>query len=175
MYTTYTDSPDTPQTSNITNALYTSIPSYTTSDHVRVSYLISSPPDSSPLTIPMLPETGCRCPPPSVPCRELRGIGKHTSHAEATPSLLSEPGLLRNHEAVHRQGVRQSDRLLLVAVRAHRRGLTFRRHRELCARPGDYEVVDDKQVDNVRLSRLSDGSRCMVVGVVLWSPYRLTR
>ncbi|KAI0818647.1 skeletal muscle/kidney enriched inositol 5-phosphatase [Irpex lacteus] len=34
MYATYTDSPDTPQKSNITNALYTSIPSYTTSDHV---------------------------------------------------------------------------------------------------------------------------------------------
>ena len=34
MYTTYNDSPDTPTKSNITNALYTSIPSYTTSDHV---------------------------------------------------------------------------------------------------------------------------------------------
>ena len=34
MYTTYADSPDTPEESLITNLLYTSIPSYTTSDHV---------------------------------------------------------------------------------------------------------------------------------------------
>ena len=34
MYATHSDSPDTPQASNITNVLYTAIPSYTTSDHV---------------------------------------------------------------------------------------------------------------------------------------------
>ena len=34
MYTTYTDSPITPEKSDITNILYTSIPSYVTSDHV---------------------------------------------------------------------------------------------------------------------------------------------
>jgi hypothetical protein len=35
MYTTYTDDPTQPEKSNITNLLYTSIPSYTCSDHVR--------------------------------------------------------------------------------------------------------------------------------------------
>ena len=34
LYATHSDSPDTPDESNITNLLYTSIPSYTTSDHV---------------------------------------------------------------------------------------------------------------------------------------------
>ena len=34
MYTTHTDSPETPRLSTITNTLYTSIPSYTSSDHV---------------------------------------------------------------------------------------------------------------------------------------------
>jgi hypothetical protein len=35
LYVTHTDSPDALDISNITNLLYTSIPSYTTSDHVR--------------------------------------------------------------------------------------------------------------------------------------------
>ena len=34
LYATYSDSPDTPDKTNIINLLYTSIPSYTTSDHV---------------------------------------------------------------------------------------------------------------------------------------------
>lgn len=34
LYTTYSDSPEKTAESNITNVLYTSIPSYTTSDHV---------------------------------------------------------------------------------------------------------------------------------------------
>ena len=36
---TYTDSPDTPDKTDITNMLYTTIPSYTTSDHVRLVFL----------------------------------------------------------------------------------------------------------------------------------------
>jgi len=36
LYATHTDCPDTLDKSNITNLLYTSIPSYTTSDHVRM-------------------------------------------------------------------------------------------------------------------------------------------
>lgn len=36
LYTTYTDTPEDPSHSNITNLLYISIPSYTTSDHVRI-------------------------------------------------------------------------------------------------------------------------------------------
>jgi hypothetical protein len=35
LYTTYTDSPDNPDKSAIKNLLYTSVPGYTTSDHVR--------------------------------------------------------------------------------------------------------------------------------------------
>lgn len=44
MYTTYTDSPDTPEKSNIINILYTSIPSYVTSDHKPVVCLLLLPP-----------------------------------------------------------------------------------------------------------------------------------
>lgn len=36
LYATYTDDPDTPEKSNITNLLYTSVPGYTTSDHVNL-------------------------------------------------------------------------------------------------------------------------------------------
>lgn len=46
MYATHTDSPDTPTTSHITNALYTSIPSYTTSDHKPVVSVLLLPPPS---------------------------------------------------------------------------------------------------------------------------------
>lgn len=41
MYGTYTDSPDTPETSDIKPILYTSIPSYVTSDHVTFPSFIS--------------------------------------------------------------------------------------------------------------------------------------
>ncbi|KAH7912215.1 Endonuclease/exonuclease/phosphatase [Hygrophoropsis aurantiaca] len=55
MYTTHTDSPDTPEISNITNLLYTSIPSYTTSDHKPVLCLLALPPPStSSTTSPLL-------------------------------------------------------------------------------------------------------------------------
>lgn len=36
LYTTYSDDPQTPEISNITNLLYTSVPGYTTSDHVKL-------------------------------------------------------------------------------------------------------------------------------------------
>ena len=42
MYTTYTDSPTAPDKSNIVNILYTSIPSYVTSDHVRPLHISSA-------------------------------------------------------------------------------------------------------------------------------------
>jgi hypothetical protein len=42
MYATHTDSPDTPEKSNITNILYTSIPSYVTSDHVSFPMITSN-------------------------------------------------------------------------------------------------------------------------------------
>ncbi|KIM79740.1 hypothetical protein PILCRDRAFT_98152 [Piloderma croceum F 1598] len=43
LYSTYTDSPDKPNESNITNLLYTSIPSYTTSDHKPIVCLLLLP------------------------------------------------------------------------------------------------------------------------------------
>ncbi|KAI0345315.1 skeletal muscle/kidney enriched inositol 5-phosphatase [Trametopsis cervina] len=58
MYTTYSDTPETPFKSNVTNALYTSVPSYTTSDHkpiVTVLLLPSlGPSPSGPLATPPL-------------------------------------------------------------------------------------------------------------------------
>jgi len=47
-YATYTDSPDTPDQSNIINVLYTSIPSYTTSDHKPIVSLLLLPPSPAP-------------------------------------------------------------------------------------------------------------------------------
>ncbi|KAH9930704.1 skeletal muscle/kidney enriched inositol 5-phosphatase [Fomitopsis serialis] len=47
MYTSYTDSPDRPRESTIQNLLYTSIPSYTTSDHKPIVSLLLLPPASS--------------------------------------------------------------------------------------------------------------------------------
>ncbi|TFK30074.1 skeletal muscle/kidney enriched inositol 5-phosphatase [Coprinopsis marcescibilis] len=44
LYTTYTDSPDEPEKTNIRNLIYTSIPSYTTSDHKPVVALLLLPP-----------------------------------------------------------------------------------------------------------------------------------
>ncbi|KIK49244.1 hypothetical protein CY34DRAFT_797194 [Suillus luteus UH-Slu-Lm8-n1] len=44
MYATHTDSPTTPEKSSITNILYTSIPSYVTSDHKPVVCLLQLPP-----------------------------------------------------------------------------------------------------------------------------------
>ncbi|PPQ81227.1 hypothetical protein CVT25_015751 [Psilocybe cyanescens] len=57
LYATYTDSPDTPSQSAITNLLYTSIPSYTTSDHKPVVSLLLLPPRpvDAPSSIPIIP------------------------------------------------------------------------------------------------------------------------
>ncbi|KAI0372908.1 DNase I-like protein [Pilatotrama ljubarskyi] len=55
MYATHADSPDAPQTSHITNVLYTTIPSYTTSDHKPiVSLLLLPPPTRANATVPVL-------------------------------------------------------------------------------------------------------------------------
>ncbi|KAF8843574.1 DNase I-like protein [Paxillus ammoniavirescens] len=65
MCTTHTDSPDMPDKSNITCVLYTSIPSYTTSDHKPVVSLFLLPPPSitqEPSTTPLL-----RLPPTYTP------------------------------------------------------------------------------------------------------------
>ncbi|KAJ7775091.1 inositol polyphosphate phosphatase [Mycena metata] len=55
LYTTYTDSPDTPAKSTITNLLYTSVPGYTTSDHkpiVSLLLLPTPPSTTSPSSTP---------------------------------------------------------------------------------------------------------------------------
>ncbi|KAH9952017.1 Endonuclease/exonuclease/phosphatase [Amylocystis lapponica] len=55
MYATHTDSPDTPQQSSVENHLYTSIPSYTTSDHKPiVALLLLPPPSPTTSTTPIL-------------------------------------------------------------------------------------------------------------------------
>ncbi|CAL1705199.1 unnamed protein product [Somion occarium] len=56
MYTTYTDSPDSPQHSTVTNALYTSIPSYTASDHKPIVSVLLLPP-SQPSTLSPIPSS----------------------------------------------------------------------------------------------------------------------
>ncbi|PCH37835.1 skeletal muscle/kidney enriched inositol 5-phosphatase [Wolfiporia cocos MD-104 SS10] len=77
MYTTHSDSPDTPQESNITNVLYTTIPSYTTSDHKPVvTVLLLPPPSLSPnVTSPPL----LRLPPTYYPRPDpLASLKKYT-------------------------------------------------------------------------------------------------
>ncbi|KAF9013963.1 inositol polyphosphate phosphatase [Cyathus striatus] len=54
LYATYSDTPDVPDASNITNLLYTSIPSYTTSDHKPVVALLSLPPPTTSASLPTL-------------------------------------------------------------------------------------------------------------------------
>ncbi|EJF66076.1 skeletal muscle/kidney enriched inositol 5-phosphatase [Dichomitus squalens LYAD-421 SS1] len=55
MYTTYSDSPETPQESSITNVLYTTVPSYTTSDHKPiVAVLLLPPPAPTTTTVPVI-------------------------------------------------------------------------------------------------------------------------
>ena len=44
LYATYSDDPGAPEKSNITNLLYTSVPGYTTSDHVGSFYPVTCPP-----------------------------------------------------------------------------------------------------------------------------------
>lgn len=44
LYATYSDDPGAPEKSNITNLLYTSVPGYTTSDHVGSFYTVTCPP-----------------------------------------------------------------------------------------------------------------------------------
>ncbi|KAH7340209.1 inositol polyphosphate phosphatase [Rhizoctonia solani] len=54
LYTTYLDSPTTPEVSYITPILYTSVPSYTTSDHKPVVALLRVPSAASSNLTPML-------------------------------------------------------------------------------------------------------------------------
>ena len=43
LYTTYSDDPETPEKSNVTDLLYTSVPGYTTSDHVGPFHSVPCP------------------------------------------------------------------------------------------------------------------------------------
>ncbi|KAI0664634.1 Endonuclease/exonuclease/phosphatase [Cubamyces menziesii] len=75
MYATHADSPDEPQTSSITNVLYTTIPSYTTSDHKPiVSLLLLPPPSPSPPPISSIASSTTPpspSPSPSIPLLRL--------------------------------------------------------------------------------------------------------
>ncbi|KAJ7271963.1 inositol polyphosphate phosphatase [Mycena haematopus] len=57
LYTTYTDSPDTPDESAIKNLLYTSVPGYTTSDHKPIVSLLLVPSPSLSQSTPPTPPT----------------------------------------------------------------------------------------------------------------------
>lgn len=54
LYSTYSDSPATPEESNIKNILYTAVPSYTTSDHKPVVSLLLLPPHTASSSIRLL-------------------------------------------------------------------------------------------------------------------------
>ncbi|KAJ8079130.1 hypothetical protein PM082_013418 [Marasmius tenuissimus] len=71
LYTTHTDSPDTPEVSNITNCIYTSIPSYTTSDHKPIVAMLLLPPRSPNTTQSSTPPL-IRLPSTYVPRRDPR-------------------------------------------------------------------------------------------------------
>ncbi|EGN93287.1 hypothetical protein SERLA73DRAFT_116094 [Serpula lacrymans var. lacrymans S7.3] len=76
MFATHTDSPDTPEKSNITSLLYTSIPSYTTSDHKPVASLLLLPSPSLPApTVPLLrlPSTFTPTPDPLATLKRFTG------------------------------------------------------------------------------------------------------
>ncbi|EIW85093.1 inositol polyphosphate phosphatase [Coniophora puteana RWD-64-598 SS2] len=81
LYATYLDSPDTPEKSAITNVLYTSIPSYTTSDHKPIVCLLLLPPpvaaESSAInaTVPTLklPTEYSPCPDPHAALKRYTG------------------------------------------------------------------------------------------------------
>ncbi|EDR14895.1 inositol polyphosphate phosphatase [Laccaria bicolor S238N-H82] len=73
LYATYSDSPDTPGECGIANLLYTSIPSYTTSDHKPIICLLLLPPSTpnSSSSIPLI-----RLPATYVPLPDRRAALK---------------------------------------------------------------------------------------------------
>jgi hypothetical protein len=89
LYSTYTDSPDKPDESNITNLLYTSIPSYTTSDHVRIPS-----PRKRLLLTDFLLETNCMSPSASLPSTIIEGFSTSPSTScqlQSSPRSLCYP------------------------------------------------------------------------------------
>ncbi|KAI0318959.1 Endonuclease/exonuclease/phosphatase [Amylostereum chailletii] len=78
LYTTHTDSPDTPDKSSITNVLYTSIPSYSTSDHKPIVSLLlvptqSSSSDNGAIPVLRLPSTYLPTPDPLAAVKRYTG------------------------------------------------------------------------------------------------------
>ncbi|TFK42443.1 Endonuclease/exonuclease/phosphatase [Crucibulum laeve] len=78
LYTTHSDSPDSPQSSHITNLLYTSIPSYTTSDHKPVVSILLLPPPkqttpSEKLPVLHLPDDYTPTPDPTANIKRYTG------------------------------------------------------------------------------------------------------
>lgn len=75
MYATHSDSPDAPRVSNIENLLYTSIPSYTSSDHKPIVSLLLLPPSSPRDHIPLihLPEDYKPTPDPLASVKRYTG------------------------------------------------------------------------------------------------------
>lgn len=133
MYTTYTDDPDQPDSSTITNVLYTSIPSYTISDHVSCSSLIYV------FLISIPTETGCRhCHAPSIPA--------HNRLLSATPSsssiLYAEAVHQGNPHAIYRKGDGPSYRQSALPSYPCGRGKCHHRDRELHRRTGCFRVVE---------------------------------
>ncbi|KAG9226166.1 hypothetical protein CCMSSC00406_0005077 [Pleurotus cornucopiae] len=77
LYATHTDSLDSPETSNITNVLYTSVPAYTTSDHKPIIslLLLPSPVKTNNTSIPViaLPSSYKPTPDPNAFLKKLLG------------------------------------------------------------------------------------------------------
>lgn len=95
LYATHTD---TPGQSNIKNVLYTSIPSYTTSDHVSG---ISQQTFARKHADIVLVETNCHAPPPTPFLRKHRTNPKNSNNI---PSFIvsANSGSQREPEALHR-------------------------------------------------------------------------
>lgn len=125
LYATHTDSPDTPEKSNITSLLYTSIPSYTTSDHVRLMlvflllYLISPS------------ETHRMFTPPPSPRTVL--VYEDATGPTPSASLHPRPRLVPRTKTADGPRSRPYPRADMVAPRVIRRRFCRRRHIQLRA------------------------------------------
>ncbi|KAG5647294.1 hypothetical protein DXG03_000831 [Asterophora parasitica] len=113
LYATHTDNPDTLDKSNITNVLYTSIPSYTTSDHKPIICMLLLPPPSP------LPPSATAATSPSI--SPTTTAPPTTSSSSLTP-LPPRPPILRlpshytptpdSHAALKRYIGRAFDRVI---------------------------------------------------------------
>ena len=134
LYSTYTDSPDKPDESNITNLLYTSIPSYTTSDHVRIPS-----PRKRLLLTDFLLETNCMSPSASLPSTIIEGFSTSPS---TSCQLQSSPRSLCYPQAVLWPFPRPHRRIYLVAVYTVWRWFRSCGHFQFYSRPRCLELVE---------------------------------